>query len=64
MAIRKLNVIGPLEVGGVQPGGVVELDDEIINVTALLQGELVREHTEESSKSDLDLKSFKKGKGD
>lgn len=65
MAKRKLDVVGQLEVGGVQPGGVVELDDEVYNVDALIEGELCAEHVDESPNPNLDLKSFKtKGKGD
>lgn len=64
MAIRKLDVIGKVPVGGVGPGGVCELDDAIYNVDALIQGELVAEHKEpEPKKAESDLKSFKK-KGD
>jgi hypothetical protein len=64
MAIRKLDVIGIMTVGDVAPGGVVELDDEIINVDALITGGLCQEHVEDDSSSDdLDLKSFKKSKG-
>lgn len=68
MAMRKLDVIGILEVGGVSPGGTVELDDDIINVEALLLGGLCAEHVETSSspdkESDEDFKSFKNKKGD
>ncbi len=46
MAMRKLLVIGTLPVGGKGAGQVVELDDEIINVSALLQGLLVEEYVE------------------
>jgi len=36
MAIHKAKVIGPHEVGGVGTGGTVLLDDEVVNVTALV----------------------------
>lgn len=56
MSIRKLDVIGTCEVGGVSPGGVVELDDEIINVLALIEGGHCQEH--------VDPKPSVKKKGD
>lgn len=31
----KFKVVGPLTVGGVQPGGVVDLDPRTVNVAAL-----------------------------
>lgn len=41
MAIHKAKVIGLLPVGGVAPGGTVELDDELVNIPALVDSELV-----------------------
>lgn len=38
MAIHKAKVIGPHKVGGVATGGTVELDDEVVNVAALVSG--------------------------
>jgi len=38
MAIHKAKVIGPREIGGVQPGRTVTLDDELVNVAALIDG--------------------------
>jgi hypothetical protein len=36
MATHKAKVIGPFEVAGVAPGGTVDLDDERVNVSALV----------------------------
>lgn len=52
MAIRKLLVIGSLEVGGKGAGQVVHLDDEIINVTALIDGKLVENYVEPPKQPD------------
>jgi hypothetical protein len=41
MAIHKAKVIGQLEVGGVAPGGTVEIDDERVNLRVLLDAQLV-----------------------
>ncbi len=46
MAIVKLLVKSTLPVGGKGAGEVVELDDEIINVSALLEGQLVELYVE------------------
>lgn len=41
MATHKAKVIGQLEVCGVAPGGTVELDDERVNIDALVYAEFV-----------------------
>lgn len=41
MAIHRAKVIGQLKVCDVAPGGIVELDDEKVNLAALLAGENV-----------------------
>lgn len=41
MAIHKAKVIGSQPVAGVATGGLVELDDEKVNVDALVAGESV-----------------------
>lgn len=57
MAMRKLLVKGILPVGGKGAGQVVELDDGIINVEALIFGGLVEAYAEP-------LKQPDKKKGD
>ena len=52
MAKRKLLVIGTLPVGGVGAGQVVELDDEVINVEALISGQLVEPYVEPPKQPD------------
>jgi len=49
MATKKLNVVGELEVGGIAPGGVVELDEDVYNIDALISSGFVTEHVEETS---------------
>jgi hypothetical protein len=41
MATHKAKVVGPFEVCGVAPGGAVEIDDERVNLAALVNAELV-----------------------
>lgn len=41
MATHKAKVIGQLKVCDVAPGGTVELDDERVNIAALVNAELV-----------------------
>lgn len=36
--MERFKVIGVCEVGGVEPGGVVELDPEKVNIPALIAG--------------------------
>jgi hypothetical protein len=41
MATHKAKVTGPFPVNGVAPGGKVVLDDELVNLPALLAARLV-----------------------
>lgn len=55
MATHKAKVIGTQEVGGVAPGGTVTLDDERINIPALVDAgavELVAEPKRKTKKAD------------
>lgn len=56
MATHKAKVIGPFEVSGVATGGTVVLDDEQVNVSALLAArhvELIPEPKPKIKKGDV-----------
>lgn len=63
MAVKKYLVIGFHEVNGVSTGGEVELDDETVNVTALIQSGHITEMQEPPKPSRV-RGSMKKGEGD
>lgn len=42
MAVHKYEVIGPLDVGGKATGETVELDEEEINVAALVEANAIK----------------------
>lgn len=62
MAVKKYLVIGFHEVNGAKTGEEVELDDEKINVTALIQGGHIMEMQEPPKPSRV--RGSMKNKGD
>lgn len=47
-------VIGPFEIGGVKPGGIVELDTETVNVDALIEAGHVKPAKTRRGKAHVD----------